>query len=224
VCRKARVKSLVDATFATPVLSRPLACGIDLVVHSATKYLGGHNDVLAGTVSGGAGLISLVRDLRGILGGIADPHGAQLVGRGMKTLALRVERQSATALALADLLATHPAVERVAYPLHPSHPDHAIARAQMRAGGGVVSFVVRGGKAAASRVIDAFRLATIAPSLGGVETLVEQPAVMSFHELDDEGLASIGIEPGLIRLAVGIEEPADLLRDVRSALEAAGAA
>lgn len=221
LCRKARVKTLVDATFATPTLSRPLALGADLVVHSATKYLSGHNDVLAGTVSGSAGLVSLVRDLRGILGGVADPHAAHLVGRGLKTLALRVERQSSTALAIADALATHPNVERVFYPFHPSHPDHAVARAQLRAGGGVVSFVVRGGKAAASRVIDGFRLATIAPSLGGVETLVEQPAVMSFHELDDDGLAAVGIEPGLIRLAVGIEDPADLLGDVLTALRAA---
>jgi cystathionine gamma-synthase len=218
VCRARRVKSIVDATFATPMNARPLAHGVDLVIHSATKYLGGHNDVLGGTVSGAAPLISLIRDLRGVLGGVADPHAAALIGRGIKTLALRVERQNATALAVAEMLDGHLAVERVFYPLLSSHPDHAVAKAQLRGGGGVVSFVVRGGRSGASRVVDRFQLATIAPSLGGVETLVEQPALMSYHELDEEELAAIGIAPGLIRLAVGVEETADVVADVRHAL------
>lgn len=218
LCRQHRVKSLVDATFATPMNARPLAHGVDLVLHSATKYLGGHNDVLGGTVSGSAALISLVRELRSVLGGVADPHAAALIGRGMKTLALRVERQNQTGLAVARALEEHPAVERVYYPLLPSHPDHAVASAQLRGGGGVVSFVVKGGRAAAGRAVDRFRLATIAPSLGGVETLVEQPAVMSYHELGDDELRALGIEPGLIRLAVGVEETEDVLADVRRAL------
>jgi cystathionine gamma-synthase len=218
ICRARRVKTIVDATFATPCNARPLALGADLCVHSATKYLGGHNDVLGGTVSGAAPLISLVRDLRGVLGGVADPHAAALIGRGIKTLALRVERQNATALAVARALEAHPAVERVFYPLLPSHPDHAVAEALLRGGGGVVSFIVKGGRAAAGRAVDGFRLATIAPSLGGVETLVEQPALMSYHELDDEGLAALGIAPGLIRLSVGVEETADVLADVERAL------
>jgi cystathionine gamma-synthase len=218
LCRARRVKTLVDATFATPYNVRPLALGADLCIHSATKYLGGHNDVLGGTVSGAAPLVSLVRDLRAVLGGVADPHAAALIGRGMKTLALRVERQNATALCVARALEGHPAVERVFYPLLPSHPDHAVAKAMLRGGGGVVSFVVKGGRAAAARAVDRFQLATIAPSLGGVETLVEQPALMSYHELDDAGLAEIGIAPGLIRLAVGVEETADVLADVERAL------
>jgi cystathionine gamma-synthase len=217
-CRARRVRSIVDATFATPLNARPLALGVDLCIHSATKYLGGHNDVLGGTVSGSSSLVSLVRDARGVLGGVIDPHAASLIGRGIKTLGLRVDRHNATGLAVARALETHGAVERVFYPGLASHPDHGVAAAQMKGFGGVVSFVVRGGRAAASAVIDRFRLATIAPSLGGVETLVEQPAIMSFHELDDEALAVVGIAPGLIRLAVGVEETDDVVRDVLQAL------
>ena len=136
---------MIDATFATPVNCRPAAFGVDLVVHSATKYLAGHNDVLAGVVCGPAGLVSMIRDLRGVLGGVCDPHAAFLVGRGLKTLALRVERQNATALAVAERLEKHPRVERVFYPGLASHPSHAVARAQMRGFGGVVSFIVKGG-------------------------------------------------------------------------------
>ncbi|MFO0755973.1 MAG: aminotransferase class I/II-fold pyridoxal phosphate-dependent enzyme [Byssovorax sp.] len=218
ICRRARVKSVVDATFAPPVNSRPLSHGVDLVIHSATKYLGGHNDVLGGTVSGRASMISLIREQRNVLGAVIDPQAAFLIGRGMKTLALRVSRQNETALAVAEALESHPAVERVYYPFLLSHPDQAIAKAQMRGGGGVVSFVVRGGRAGAAQAIDRFRLATIAASLGGVETLVEQPAVMSYHELDDDGLATVGIAPGLIRLSVGVEETAAVVKDVLGAL------
>src|SRR6202035_3220530 len=170
----------------TPVNCRPVTFGIDLVVHSATKYLAGHNDVLAGVVCGSSGLVSMIRDLRGVLGGVCDPHAAFLVGRGIKTLGLRVERQNATAMALALRLQKHPRVERVFYPGLPSHPSHAIARAQMRGFGGVVSFIVKGGLDAASRVVDSMKLARIAPSFGGVEALVEQPAVMSYYEMSTE--------------------------------------
>jgi cystathionine gamma-synthase len=218
ICKDRRVKSIVDSTFATPFNARPLDHGVDLVVHSATKYLGGHNDVLGGTVSGARSLISLIRDLRGVTGGVADPHAAALIGRGIKTLALRVARQNETALAVARALEGHPAIESVYYPLLPSHPDHAVARAQLRGGGGVVSFVVKGGRAAAGRVVDRCRLAIMAPSLGGVETLIEQPAVMSYHELGEDELRAIGIAPGLVRLAVGIEETEDVVADVLGAL------
>jgi cystathionine gamma-synthase len=213
ICRAARVKTIVDATFSTPFGCRPLDYGVDLVIQSATKYLAGHNDVLGGTASGSASLVSLVRDVRDVTGGICDPHAAALIGRGMKTLAVRFDRQSATALAVAQALERQPSVERVYYPLLSSHPDHVLARQLLRAGGGVVSFVVSGGRTAASRVVDGFRLATIAPSLGGVETLVEQPAIMSFHELSDDELVGIGIAPGLVRLAVGIEDPEDIVAD-----------
>jgi cystathionine gamma-synthase len=218
-CRAKRtVKSVVDATFATPVNCRPASFGVDLVVHSATKYLAGHNDVLAGVVCGPSGLVSLVRDLRGVLGGVCDPHAAFLVGRGLKTLALRVERQNATGLALARRLEEHPRVERVFYPGLPSHPSHEVARAQMRGFGGVVSFVVKGGLDEARRVVDSMRVARIAPSFGGVEALVEQPAVMSYYEMTSEERAAIGIADGLIRLSAGIEDADDLIEDVVRAL------
>ncbi|MBM4363264.1 MAG: aminotransferase class I/II-fold pyridoxal phosphate-dependent enzyme [Deltaproteobacteria bacterium] len=203
-----RVRTLVDSTFATPINCRAHALGVDLVVQSATKYLSGHNDVLGGVVTGPPHLVSLVRDTRGVLGSVLDPHAAFLILRGLKTLALRVERQNRTALAVAQALAGHPAIERVFYPGLPTHPSHEIAARQMRGFGGVVSFIVRGGRAAASRVVDGSRLATIAPSLGGVETLIEQPALMSFF----------GIDPALIRLSVGVEDTEDVVRDVLDAV------
>lgn len=214
-----RVKTLVDATFATPINSRPASYGVDLVLHSATKYLSGHNDVLGGVIAGPSHLISLLRDSRGVTGANLDPHAAFLIARGLKTLALRVERQNSNALAVARALEGHQRVERVFYPGLESHPSYGIARAQMRGGGGVVSFVVKGGRAAASRAVDGCRLARIAPSLGGVETLIEQPAIMSFFELGDQELAEIGMDPALIRLSVGIEEPDDIIADVVGALD-----
>ena len=218
-CKSRRtVKSMIDATFATPVNCRPAAFGIDLVVHSATKYLAGHNDVLAGVVCGPSGLVSIIRDLRGVLGGICDPHAAFLVGRGIKTLGLRVERQNATALALARRLEKHQRVERVFYPGLPAHASHAVARAQMRGFGGVISFIVHGGLSAASRVVDGVKLARIGPSFGGVESLIEQPAVMSYYEMTTEQREAIGIADGLIRFAVGIEDTADIIADIEQAL------
>lgn len=218
---KGRIRTLVDSTFATPINSTPLALGIDLVLHSATKYLSGHNDVLGGVVAGPAHLISLLRDTRGVVGSVLDPHAAFLIMRGMKTLAIRVAQHNQTALALATALAQHPKVERVHYPLLESHPSYPIASTQMRGGGGVVSFVVRGGRAAASRVVDATRIPQIAASLGGVESLIDQPAIMSFFELSDEDLEKIGINPALIRLSVGIEDTDDLVADLLAALERA---
>jgi cystathionine gamma-synthase len=221
VKRHGRIRTLVDSTFATPMNSRPHEYGIDLVLHSATKYLAGHNDVLGGVVTGSAQLVSLLRDSRGVLGSVLDPHAAFLIGRGLKTLGLRVERQNATALAVARAIEGHASVERVYYPGLESHPSHGVAGAQMRGFGGVVSFQVKGGRAAASRVVDGCRLAAIAPSLGGVETLIEQPALMSYFELGPEELEAIGIHPALIRLSVGIEETEDVVRDVLGALDKA---
>jgi cystathionine gamma-synthase len=218
-CRTRRtVKSMIDATLATPVNCRPATFGVDLVVHSATKYLAGHNDVMAGVVCGPAGLVAIIRDLRGVLGGVCDPHAAFLVGRGIKTLALRLERQNATALAVAEWLERHPNVERVFYPGLASHSTHSVARAQMRGFGGLVSFVVRGGLTAASRVVDGSKLARIAASFGGVETLIEQPAVMSYYEMTSEQREAIGIADGLIRLSVGIEDAGDVIADLEAAL------
>jgi cystathionine gamma-synthase len=216
------VRILIDSTFATPINQRPLALGADLVLHSATKYLGGHNDLLAGAVCGDAGLLSALRDFRGVIGGVLDPHSAYLLVRGMKTLALRVQRQNASALAIARFLEQHPAVERVFYPWLPSHPDHEIARAQMQGGGGVVSFLIAGALDEASKVVDACKIASMAPSLGGVETLIEQPALMSFYEKTTEERLAIGIRDNLIRLSVGIEEEKDLIADLAQALAVIG--
>lgn len=229
IAKAARVKTIVDSTFATPLNLRPLSFGIDLVVHSATKYLAGHHDVLAGAVVGGRALVGLVRDLRGVLGGNLDPNAAFLVSRGLKTLALRVERANATALAVARALEAHPRIAKVYYPGLESHETHAVARAQMRGSGGVVSFRVkcdqgatgdRSPLATTARVVDAFRLARIAPSLGGVDTLVEQPAIMSYYEMTTEDRRAAGIEDDLVRLAVGIEDERDVVADVLRALEA----
>ena len=217
------VRVMIDSTFATPINQRPLELGADLVLHSGTKYRGGHNDLLAGAICGKSGMVSALRDFRGVLGGTLDPHSAYLLIRGIKTLDLRVRRQNESALRLAQWLEAQPSVERVYYPGLQSHPDFNIAREQMRGFGGVVSFLVKGGLDEASRVVDACRLATLAPSLGGVETLIEQPALMSYYELTSEERAAIGIRDNLIRLSVGVEDVEDLIADLSQALAAAGA-
>ncbi len=220
VCKGTRAKTLIDSTFATPINLRPAEHGIDLVVHSATKYLAGHNDVLSGVVSGSAALVSLVRDLRHVFGAVLDPHAAYLVTRGLKTLGLRVMQQNKSALALAAHLEGHPKVKQVWYPGLPSHPHHALATRYMSGFGGVVTFEVEGGLEAGSRFVDALRIPRIAPSLGGVESLVEQPALMSYFELSSEEREAVGIKNGLVRYAVGIEATEDILADVTRALEA----
>ncbi|MEZ4256431.1 MAG: aminotransferase class I/II-fold pyridoxal phosphate-dependent enzyme [Polyangiales bacterium] len=220
LCRPRRIRTLIDATFATPVNLRPVEHGADLVVHSATKYLGGHNDVLAGAVAGPESLVSLVRETRHVLGGVLDPHAAYLVLRGMKTLELRVARQNSSALALAQMLEAHPRVKQVWYPGLPSHPNHAVAKRLLRGFGGVVSFEMDGDLSVASRFVDACRIARVAPSLGGVESLVEQPALLSYFELSTEERLAVGIRDALVRFAVGVENPGDLLDDVRRALDA----
>ncbi len=222
VARARRVKVVLDATFATPVNLRAAEHGVDLVIHSTTKYLAGHNDVLGGVVCGRRGVVDAIGELEGTLGPVLDPHAAYLTLRGIKTLELRVQRQNGTALALAERLGEHPAVERVWYPLHPSHPDHAVASRLLAGGGGVVSFEIRGGLDAATRFVDALEIPKLAPSLGGVESLVEQPPLMSFYDLGPEGRAAVGIREGLVRYAVGIEDPQDLLADVERALSRVG--
>lgn len=212
------VKLIIDATFATPVNQRPLTQGADLVFHSCTKYLAGHNDMLGGAVLGSAGLVSALRDFRGVLGGILDAHSAYLLIRGLKTLELRVARQNETAMSIARALEANPRVERVYYPGLESHPDHAVAKRHMSGFGGVVSFLVKGDLDTTSRFIDACRLPVIGPSLGGVESLIEQPALMSFYELTTEQREAIGIRDNLVRLSVGVENGDDLLRDLEQAL------
>jgi cystathionine gamma-synthase len=211
---------VIDGTFATPVNQRPLELGADLVLHSCTKYLGGHNDLLAGAVCGRAGLVQAIKDLRGVLGGVLDPQSAFLLIRGLKTLPLRVQRQNETAFAVARWLEKHPRVRRVFYPGLESHPDHAIAARQMRGFGGVVSFRIRGDARETSKVIDACRLATIAPSLGATETLIEQPAYMSYFELTSEERQAIGIFDDLVRLSLGLEDAEDVIADLSQALSA----
>lgn len=217
--RRHGVKTLIDATFATPLNQRPLEYGIDLVVHSATKYLSGHNDVLAGVLAGPEDLTAMVRQTLWVMGGVADPHAAQLLHRGLKTLGVRVRQQNETAQQIAEFLEDHPAIERVWYPGLLSHPDHEVASDQMRGFGGVVSFEFDGDLAQTSLLVDAVRVPLIAPSLGGLETLIEQPALMSFFELSEEERLELGIRGNLVRLSVGVEDPEDLLQDLEQALD-----
>jgi cystathionine gamma-synthase len=219
ICGERNIKTVIDATFATPINMKAAAHGIDLVVSSGTKYLSGHNDVLAGFVAGPVGLVSLLRELRDVTGPILDPHAAYLVLRGMKTLAVRVAQQNRSALALAKALEAHPRVRRVWYPGLPSHPHHAVARSLMTGFGGIVTFAVKGGVDEVSRFVDACRIPRIAPSLGGVESLIEQPALMSYFELSTEQREAVGITDDLVRYAVGIEDTDELVADVLAALD-----
>ena len=220
IARRNRISTIIDSTFGTPINQRPLEHGVDYVVHSATKYMGGHHDLLAGVVAGSKARMAALRDARGVLGGIVDPHAAYLLERGLKTLALRVRQQNDTALAVARWLERHPRVARVWYPGLASHPDHEIARRQMTGFGGVVSFEVRGDLERTSRFVDRLELPYIAPSLGGVDSLVEQPALMSYFEKTTEERLALGIRDNLVRLAVGIEDAADLVADLEQALAA----
>jgi cystathionine gamma-synthase len=217
--KRHRVKTMIDGTFATPYNQRPLEWGIDLVAHSATKFLGGHNDLLAGAVVGPATLIDGIRSMHAVLGAVVDPFAAYLLIRGLKTFALRIERQNANAQALAAFLESHPRVRTVHYAGLKSHPQHEIAKRQMRGFGGVVSFEIDGDLAAASRVVDGCRIPRIAPSLGGVESLIEQPALMSFYELTTEERLLVGIKDNLIRYSVGVEDADDLIKDLAAALQ-----
>ncbi len=210
------ITTMIDSTFATPINARPLAYGIDLVVHSASKYLAGHNDLLAGVVIGARSILDPGEQARGVLGGVGGPHDAYLLLRGLKTLDLRVRRQNESALRVARYLEDHPAVQRVYYPGLPSHPDHAIARRQMSGFGGVVSFEIDGGRERTSRFVDRLRLPYIGPTLGGVESIAQQPAL--FVSLDPEERRAAGLGENLVRYAVGIEDPEDLIADLDQAL------
>ena len=213
------VKVVIDSTFATPVNHRALDDGADLVLHSATKYLGGHNDLLAGTITGPAELVTPIRKSLGVLGGIIDSHAAWLLLRGLKTLELRMERHNANGLALAHFLEQHPKVRTVWYPGLASHPDHETARRSMHGFGGVVTFEIDTDLEGAIRFIDATTIPYQAPSLGGVETLIELPVTMSFWDYDPEERRGFGITDSLVRLACGIEAADDLIADIAQALE-----
>lgn len=209
---------VVDNTFASPVLQRPLELGADVELHSATKYLGGHHDLLAGVVAGRRETLQAVFAQRTILGGILDPFQAFLLQRGLKTVALRVQRQAATAQVLAEWLAGRPGVAEVSYPGLATHPGHWVAKGQMEGFGGVLSFVHSGGEEGARRFSEALEHVSLAASLGGTETLVTLPSTTTHYHLSPEQRAAAGIAPGLIRLAIGLEEPALLQRDLAQAL------
>jgi cystathionine gamma-synthase len=210
---------VVDNTFASPYLQQPLALGADLVLHSTTKYLGGHSDVVGGALVGNDPQVrETLAFHQNAVGAVPGPMDCFLVLRGIKTLAVRMERHNANAQAIVAFLREHPAVERVYYPGLPDDPGHAVARRQMRGFGGMVSFVARGGLEAAKRIVSGTRLFFLAESLGGVESLIEHPGLMTHASLAGSGFE---IDPGLVRLSVGIEHVEDLLADLKQALAAA---
>jgi len=211
---------LMDATFATPVNMRPLELGVDLVIHSATKYLGGHSDIIAGAVCGPAEVVDEVTQTSRLYGPAADPHMVWLLDRGLRTLDVRMQRHNENGMAVATFLEGHEAVEHVLYPGLASHPDHRLASRLMSGFGGMVSFVVKGGGRAANRVMRRLDLIAVAPSLGGVETLVSQPRYTSHAALPVREREALGIPDGFIRLSVGVESPDDIIRDLEQALEA----
>lgn len=210
--------SLIDNTFASPVLQKPLAMGFDLVVHSATKYLAGHSDVIAGAAVGSRHLIEKVRDMIIYLGGSMDPEAAYLLIRGIKTLELRVRRQCETALQVARFLEKHPKVARVHYPGLPSHPDHSLAKKQMKGFGAMMAFDLKGELAAARRCCDRVRMFLLAASLGGAESLVVLPIYSSHYRMSAAELRAAGVGPGTVRVSIGLEDPDDLIEDLRQAL------
>jgi cystathionine beta-lyase/cystathionine gamma-synthase len=218
-CRARGVLSIVDNTFASPVNQHPIALGVDIVMHSATKYLNGHSDVTAGALAGPAALLEPIEKARRLLGGILDPYAAYALGRGLKTLGVRVERQNATAMAVAQWLDNDARVDRVYYPGLPSHPDHALASRQMTGYGGMVCLDLGGQIDRATRFFDRLRLIARAASLGGVESLCSLPVLTSQWGHSAEELARAGVTEGMARLSIGLEDPADLIADLDQALE-----
>jgi len=218
LARRHKLVSLIDNTFATPILQKPLAMGFDMVVHSATKYLGGHSDLIAGAAIGSREWVTRVRHMVIDLGGSMDPDAAYLLIRGIKTLEVRVQRQCENAMGVARFLARHPKVARVHYPGLPTHPDHRLAKRQMRGFGSMLAFDLRGGLPAARRFCDRVRVFLLAASLGGVESLVVLPLYTSHYRMSRRELAAAGVEPGTVRVSVGLEDPHDLIEDLRQAL------
>jgi cystathionine gamma-synthase len=218
--KRCRVETLIDATLATPFNARPLEYGVDYVLHSATKYLGGHNDLLAGVIIGKSASMEPVRKLRGIMGAINSPHNIYFLERGLKTFELRMRRHNENGQAVAEFLAGHPRVEKVYYPGLKTHPYAEVARRTMRGFGGLVTFLVKDADwRQTANVVDAVQIPRIAPSLGGVESLIEQPLVMSYFEYSPEERRRFGIPDNMIRLSCGIENSEDLIDDLRQALE-----
>lgn len=211
---------LMDATFATPVNLRPLELGVDVVIHSATKYLGGHSDLIAGAVCGPAEVVDEITQTSRLYGPAADPHMVWLLDRGLRTLDVRVQRHNENALAVSEFLEGRAEVSRVLYPGLSSHPDHRLASRLMSGFGGMVSFVLEGGGRAANKFMKRLELAAVAPSLGGVETLVSQPRYTSHASLSPRERDALGIPDGFVRVSVGIESVDDVIQDLEQALEA----
>ncbi len=220
IANRHKVLTLIDSTFATPLNQRPIEFGMDLVLHSCTKYLAGHNDILAGAVLGRSSLIEKIRDLHKSMGGLIDPHCCYLLLRGLKTFPLRVKKQNESALKVAEFLESHPCVRRVYYPFLKSHPHYKIAKEQMAGGGGVVTFDIKGTLNSAERFLDALKLCYIGPSLGGVETLITHPALVSYYDYTRKQRYKLGLTDTLFRLAVGCEDVEDIIKDIDRGLKA----
>lgn len=218
LARPRNILTFCDNTFASPYNQRPLAHGIDLVMHSATKYLGGHHDLSAGVVAGSQALLAKIWEAHMVIGAVLGPIDGWLLLRGLRTLAVRVKQQNQTALAIAQYLERHPAIEQVYYPGLPSHPQYALAQRQMKGFGGVLSFAVKGGYGATQRFISTLKLPTQAVSLGGYESLVVHAAAMWEGTLGEAGLMEAGIQPNLVRFSVGLEDEQDLIADLQQAL------
>jgi cystathionine beta-lyase/cystathionine gamma-synthase len=217
-CRARGVTSVIDNTFASPINQQPIALGVDLVMHSATKYLNGHSDVTAGVLAGPRELIQRLGRVRRLLGTVLDPYPAYALGRGLKTLPVRMDRHNASALAVAEWLARDRRVTQVYYPGLPTHPDHAIARRQMRGFGGMVCIDLEGRYERAARFFDRLTIVQRAASLGGVESLCSLPVLTSQYGHSDEQLAQAGVTRGMARLSIGLEDPEDLIADLDQAL------
>jgi len=217
-CRAAGVVSIIDNTFASPINQQPLTMGVDLVMHSATKYLNGHSDVTAGALVGSKAIIDRLHAARKLFGGVLEPASAYALSRGMKTLGVRVARQNASAMRVADWLSRRAGIAQVFYPGLPSHPDHAIAAKQMKGFGGMVTFDVAGGYEPACRVFDRLGVVQRAASLGGVESICSLPVLTSQYGFSDAQLAAAGVTRGMIRLSVGLEDADDLIADLDQAI------
>jgi cystathionine gamma-synthase len=218
IADKHKILTLIDSTFATPYNQRPIEFGMDLVLQSCTKYLAGHNDILAGAVLGKQELVEKIRDLHKSMGGTIDPHCCYMLLRGLKTFPLRIRYQNESALRIAKWLEAHPAIRRVYYPFLPSHQHYEVATQQMQGGGGVVSFEIKGTLADSKRLLDRLKLINIGPSLGGVESLITHPALVSYYDYSRKERYKLGITDTLFRFAVGIEDTDDLIADLEQAL------
>jgi len=224
IADKHNVLTLIDSTFSTPLNQRPIEFGMDIVLHSATKYLGGHNDILAGVVLGRKEQIEKIRNLHKSMGGLIDPHCCYLLLRGLKTFPLRVRKQNKSALKVAEFLEAHPRIRKVYYPFLKSHRHYQVAKQQMLGGGGVVTFDIKGNINTAKRFLDSLKLCYIGPSFGGVETLITHPALVSYYNYTKKQRYELGITDTLFRLAIGLEDVEDIIQDLERSLKAASKA